>query len=164
MIISFGDIPKIRAQYVGKRIVFVSGSFDITHAGHVLFFEDAKRHGDILVVLVGNDTVVRQNKGPHRPIFNEHLRMKMIDSLKPVDYVILDNISDEIGHPLDGVERVLADLRPDAYVVNDDAFDIPYREKIAKKHGVKLIKLSRAAPPEFEGISASSIIKKIKQL
>ena len=56
--------------------------------------------------MVGSDAAIRRNKGPSRPVMNEHLRMKMIDSLKPVDYTLLDNVSDKTEHFLDVVEKV----------------------------------------------------------
>ncbi len=159
------DLPAIRAKHKHETIVFCSGSFDLTHAGHVLFFEDCKKHGDVLVVLVACDENLKRAKGPQRPILNEALRLKMLDSLKPVDYVLKD------GRPLTDadpeflhVEAALRELKPDKYVVNGDTFRIPYRERFAKSYGVEFIVLDRACPPEFENISTSGIIKKIKQL
>ncbi|MDP2598523.1 MAG: adenylyltransferase/cytidyltransferase family protein [Candidatus Liptonbacteria bacterium] len=163
--IAFKDLEHIREKHRGQKIVYTSGGFDLTHAGHVLFFEDAKKHGDVLVVMVGSDKAVRRDKGNTRPVQNEHIRMKMIDSLKPVDYTMTDE--DELvppgKHPLHFVEMVFEKLRPDAYVVNEDAFDIPHRKEFAKKHGVELIILERWCPQEFEKISTSGIIKKIKE-
>lgn len=163
MVITFSDLARVRKQHAGKKVIFVSGSFDVTHAGHILFFEDAKRQGDVLVAMVGSDAAIRRNKGPLRPILNEHLRLKMIDSLKPVDYVFIDDRSDKTKHALDVIEMVFKDLKPDAYVVNDDGFEIDYRKEFAKKHGIPMIVLPRTAPPEFEGVSTTKIIDKIKK-
>ena len=46
----------------GEKIVFCSGSFDLVHAGHVLFFEDCKKIGEILVVGVGGDAIIKKTK------------------------------------------------------------------------------------------------------
>jgi rfaE bifunctional protein nucleotidyltransferase chain/domain len=162
--IKFGDLAEIRKKHKNEKIVFCSGSFDITHAGHVLFFEDCKKHGDILVVMVGADKVINRNKGKARPILNEYVRVKMIDSLKPVDYTIIDNFVPADQHPLHQIDTVIEELRPDVYVVNQDAFDLPYRRTFAEKHGTKLMILERNCPPEFEKISTSKIIEKIKKL
>ncbi|MEK7074233.1 MAG: adenylyltransferase/cytidyltransferase family protein, partial [Patescibacteria group bacterium] len=90
-IIEFKDIASLRKEHKDKKIVFCSGTFDLTHAGHVLFLEDCKKYGDLLVVAVGNDFNQRVNaKGKGRPVQNEHLRLKMVSSLKPVDYALLD--------------------------------------------------------------------------
>lgn len=162
--IKFDELEKIREKHKNKKIVFCSGCFDMTHAGHVLFFEDCKKLGDILVVMVGADAVIKRDKGDERPIINEHLRLKMVDSLKPVDYVFLDHILPETPNPLYIIDLVIEKLKPDAYVINKDAWDIPYRENFSKKHGVPLIILDRTAPPEFDAVSTTKIIQKIKSL
>jgi len=112
--------------------------------------------------MVGADAVIRRDKGAERPIINEHLRLKMVDSLKPVDYSFLDYILPNPPHPLHIIDLVVEALRPDAYIINNDAWDIPFRESFAKKHGVPLIILDRTAPPEFEAVSTSKIVQKIK--
>ena len=163
MIITINDLSSLRKKHAGQKIAFCSGGFDLTHAGHVLFFEDCKKHGEVLVVMVGNDAAIRRDKGNSRPILNEHLRLKMIDSLKPVDYAFLAHVIPKEEHPLKLMREVFISLKPDAYVINEDAFDIPYRETFAKEHSVKLVILPRTCPPEFEKISTTYIIRKIAE-
>ena len=160
----FEELEYIREKHKGQKIVFCSGCFDVTHAGHVLFFEDSKKQGDILVVMVGADAVIQRNKGKERPVVNEHLRLKMVDSLKPVDYVFLDDVLPGENHPLYIIDLVIEKLKPDVYVINKDAWDIPYRESFSKKHGVSLVILDRTTPPEFDAVSTTKIIKKIQSL
>lgn len=167
--IEYKDLPRIRERYKGKTIVFASGGFDIMHGGHVLFFEDCKKHGDILVVAIADDKIIKRDKGEKRPVLNEYIRAKMVDALKPVDYVFLDRAEylKEIpagSHALHIIGNFFEALRPDTYVVNEDAFDIPYRQELTKKHGVELVILKRWFPPEFDEISTSKIIKKVKEL
>ena len=162
-IINFEELKKIRERHKDKRIVFCSGVFDLTHAGHVLFFEDCKKQGDILVVLVGDDASIRDLKGKGRPILNHHLRLKMLDSLKPVDYVLLGSAPS--GRPLAFVEKVVRRLRPDKYVINDDAFGIAERAKfVAQFADMELVVLKRWCPKEFDGISTTKLLDKIKML
>ncbi len=71
-----------------KKIVLCHGVFDLMHPGHILYFQGAKKHGDVLVVTVTPDNFV--NKGPGRPVFNQRLRMESIASLECVDYVALN--------------------------------------------------------------------------
>lgn len=158
------DLPRIREVYKDKKIVFCSGSFDLTHAGHVLFFEGCKKLGDILVVMVGGDKTIKHGKGDERPILNEYMRVKIVDSLKPVDYTLIDEIVPLNHHPLQAINIVLEKLHPDLYVINDDAFDIAYRRAIAKEYGVELVILKRTCPEEFGDISATKIIERIKKL
>lgn len=158
----YKDFPKIRKKHSGQTIVFCSGTFDLTHAGHALFFEDCKRLGDILVVAVGTDASIKEIKGKHRPILNQHLRLKMVDSIRPVDYSFIGTKHHK--HILDFLHAVFSGLKPDVYVINDDAFGIDFRKKLAKKYGVKLKILKRACPPQFNKVSTTNIIEKIKAL
>ncbi|TSC72512.1 MAG: glycerol-3-phosphate cytidyltransferase [Parcubacteria group bacterium Gr01-1014_70] len=162
-ILKLKDLSKVRRWHPDKKIVFCSGVFDLTHAGHALFFEDCKRHGDILVVVVGADIDVRKYKGKERPILNQHVRLKMIDMLKPVDYCLLGSPIKKEGliMPLRSMVRR---LKPHIYVVNEDAFNIPARRQFAKENNVKLVVCRRSCPPEFEGISTSSIIEKMERI
>lgn len=68
------------------RIVLVNGCFDPLHAGHILHFREARKHGDKLVVAVTEDEFV--NKGPKRPFFPLSERMYCISELRLVDDVI----------------------------------------------------------------------------
>jgi len=159
--ISLLDLSKLRLEYPTKKIVFCSGNFDLTHVGHVLFFEDCKQQGNILIVGVASDNILKINK--KRLIMNKNIRLKMVDSLKPVDYVLLDNVSNK-ENTLGLLDVVFKKLKPDVYIINDDASNIPYRKKICKKFDVKLVILKRTCPKEFENISTTKLIKKIKYL
>lgn len=165
-IITFKDLPALRKKFKNKRIVHCSGCFDITHAGHVIFFEDCKKQGDILVVGVGTDKAVGQYK-IGRPILNEYIRLKMISSLKPVDYCYLQPYTPfgNLKELLEAVHIDLKQLKPDVYVINDDAFDIPGRKEILKRHpNVNLRVLKRWAPKNFDSISTTKIIERIQKL
>lgn len=159
----YEELSNIREKFKGKKIVFCSGVFDLTHAGHVLFFEDCKALGDILVVAVGGDESVRNYKGPQRPIINEHMRAKIISSLKPVDYCYISRPLKN-DDPLYDMNSIFKNLKPDIYAINNDAFDIPAREKLAKTFGFELVILKRTCPPEFENISTTKIIEKLKSI
>lgn len=162
-LIKYKDLPQIRKRFKDKKIVFCSGSFSIVHAGHVLFLEDCKKQGDILVVGIGSDLMLFRNKGGRKPILHENMRLKIIDSLKPVDFTFLDQTSAK-QHVLTVVKSAFQKLKPDIYVINRDAFSIPYRKKLAQKYKVKMIILDRWCPPEYEGVSATKIIEKIENL
>jgi len=162
MIVTIGELAAIRKRHEGQRIAFCSGVFDLTHAGHVLFFEDCKKNADILVVGVSRGASVAKRKETGRPVMNHHLRLKMVDSLKPVDYCILNEPSPP-DDPFAGTKQMFQTLQPDIYVVNEDAFDLAAREALVKPYGVKLLVLKRWCPEEFEGVSTTKLIEKIKQ-
>ena len=163
MIIQASDLTGIRIEKctLGEIIVFCSGSFDITHPGHVVFLEDCKKLGDVLVVAVGSDVVIEYRK-PGRPIMNETARLKMIDSLKPVDYCYLDTITTP-ENLLGGVEYAFKNLRPRVYAINDDAFDIEIRRALCSQFKV-LMRIIDKAQSEFPLMSTTAIIEKICSL
>lgn len=72
-----------------SRIVFTNGCFDIIHAGHVQYLNQAKSLGDILIVGLNSDDSVHRLKGPTRPINSEEDRATVLGALKPVDYVVI---------------------------------------------------------------------------
>ena len=63
--------------------VMAVGIFDLLHAGHLHYLEQAKLLGDDLVVVVAHDETVRKQK--HEPITTQDLRRRMVEGLKPVD-------------------------------------------------------------------------------
>ena len=88
---SFEEI-KILAKKLhdkGKKIIFTNGCFDILHAGHVKYLEEAKSYGDILILGLNADSSVRKLKGPTRPINNQDDRAYILASLESVDYVVI---------------------------------------------------------------------------
>jgi D-beta-D-heptose 7-phosphate kinase/D-beta-D-heptose 1-phosphate adenosyltransferase len=65
-----------------------NGCFDILHAGHVSYLEEAKSLGDQLVVAVNDDASVARLKGPSRPITPLADRMAVLSGLAAVDWVV----------------------------------------------------------------------------
>lgn len=70
-----------------KIMVAVSGGFDPLHIGHVRMFEEAKKLGDELVVILNNDNWLRKKKG--RAFMPEVERKEIIEALRCVDRVVL---------------------------------------------------------------------------
>lgn len=90
MILSLEELLKtLEPLRAHKKIVFTNGCFDLLHAGHAYYLTEAKRLGDILVVGVNSDSSVKRIKGPKRPILPQEMRAYLVDSLKPVDYVVI---------------------------------------------------------------------------
>ena len=65
------------------------GVFDLLHAGHLHYLEQAKLLGSELVVVVAHDDTVRARK--HEPVTNHELRKRMVEGLKPVDRALVGN-------------------------------------------------------------------------
>lgn len=75
----------------GKIIVTCNGSFDILHTGHFNFLKEAKKQGDIFIVLLNSDKSIKRYKGPQRPINNQKDRAEALANLVYVDYVVIFN-------------------------------------------------------------------------
>jgi rfaE bifunctional protein nucleotidyltransferase chain/domain len=101
-----------RAQRRGERVVFSNGCFDLLHVGHVRSLEEARSHGDRLVVAINTDRSVRSLKGPGRPVVGERQRAEVLAGLACVDWVVL--FGEET--PL----RVIRALRPDVLAKGGD--------------------------------------------
>ena len=71
----------------------VFGTFDILHKGHLNFFKQAKKHGDILIAVVARDKNVKKIKGKN-PKNKEIKRLLNIALLKIVDFAVIGNIKD----------------------------------------------------------------------
>ena len=77
----------------GKRLVTVNGSFDILHAGHLVFLGEAKEQGDVLFVGLNSDRSVREGKGEGRPVIPERERAQLLAALVYVDFVMVVDAS-----------------------------------------------------------------------
>src|SRR5215213_10878404 len=73
----------------GQQIALTNGTFDLIHVGHLRSLEQARSHGDILVVGVNSDASVRSYKSPDRPIVPQAERAELIAGLACVDFVVI---------------------------------------------------------------------------
>jgi cytidyltransferase-like protein len=131
----------------GKRIVFTDGVFDLLHANHVAFLEDAKSFGDWLVVGVVSD--LRAAAYKRHPIISQEERLRLVQALSCVDeaFIIHDALIPET------MERIIADFDVSAVVYAGDAtpnFYIP-ADRLGIMHRL----------PYRTGVSSSEIIGRI---
>lgn len=71
-----------------KHIILAGGCFDLLHIGHITFLEEAKKHGDVLIILLESDEAISKSKGDKRPINSQDDRAKILSALSAVDYII----------------------------------------------------------------------------
>lgn len=139
------------ARARGEKIVFTNGCFDIIHAGHVGYLEEARKQGDRLIVAVNSDSSVKRLKGQGRPINPVDRRMAVLAGLEAVDWVLYFND--------DTPERLLHNLKPDVLVKGGD-----YNEQqvvgssIVKAYGGSVKVLSFV-----DSCSTTAIVNKIRQ-
>lgn len=79
------------ARKEGKTVGLTSGSFDLIHFHHVLYFIRCRRECDVLIVGVDSDKLVRERKGEGRPVVYDSRRVAMVDALKPVAFAFIMN-------------------------------------------------------------------------
>ncbi len=107
------------ARARGERIVMTNGVFDILHAGHVSYLQQARQLGDRLLVAVNDDPSVQRLKGPGRPVNPLPRRMAVLAALQAVDWVVPfaeDTPARLIGEILPQVLVKGGDYRPDQVV------------------------------------------------
>jgi rfaE bifunctional protein nucleotidyltransferase chain/domain len=105
-------------QQLGLKVGFTNGCFDILHAGHVMYLNQAKQHCDRLVLGLNSDTSVRILKGVNRPINNEQDRKDVMMGLKAIDHVVFfgaENAGDD-----NTPTNVIAHLKPDIFFKGGD--------------------------------------------
>jgi D-beta-D-heptose 7-phosphate kinase/D-beta-D-heptose 1-phosphate adenosyltransferase len=133
----------------GKKLVFTNGCFDLLHAGHVRYLNQARALGDVLVVGLNSDRSVREIKGEGRPIMPEGERAEVLAALACVDYIFLfDDLTPQ---------RVIDAIVPDILAKGADweTSEIVGRKTVERAGGaVRRI-------PLVEGASTSAIIKKV---
>ncbi|MCL1065994.1 bifunctional D-glycero-beta-D-manno-heptose-7-phosphate kinase/D-glycero-beta-D-manno-heptose 1-phosphate adenylyltransferase HldE [Shewanella olleyana] len=101
-----------QARLRGEKVVMTNGCFDILHAGHVSYLQQAKALGDRLIVAVNDDASVKRLKGEGRPVNQEDRRMAVLAGLASVDWVI--------PFSEDTPQRVISRLLPDSLVKGGD--------------------------------------------
>lgn len=120
------EVAPLRAQ--GKTLVTTNGCFDLLHAGHVRYLYDAAAMGDILVVGINCDAVVRKHKGANRPLQSEDDRCALVAALRMVDCAF---IFDE-----DDPRAFLDILKPDIHVKGGDyAADAIIEKPVVERNG-----------------------------
>jgi cytidyltransferase-like protein len=136
--------------------VFVSGCYDIVHAGHVQFFREARALGDHLTVCFASAEVLWFHKQRKSSLPDEHKRA-LIAGLKMVDEVVVGQGLDE---GIDFREHFLR-LRPDILAVTEDDKWADLKRALCAEVGAKYVVMAKT-PPEFPPISTTEIVRWIR--
>lgn len=119
-----------------RKKVLVTGCFDWFHSGHVRFFEEVSELGDLYVV-VGHDENIRALKGDGHPMFDEHQRRYMVQSIRHVKQAMISTGSGWLD-----AEPEIQRIRPDVYAVNEDG-DKPVKRQYCEENGIEYVVLKR---------------------
>ena len=136
---------------VGKRLVVTNGCFDLLHAGHVSYLEQAAALGDLLLVGCNGDESVRQLKGEGRPLNPEADRALVLSALESVGSVVV--------FPERRAENFLRLAKPDVYVKGGDyppeTLDVGERVAV-ESGGAEIVSI-----PFVPGKSTTDIIQRM---
>jgi len=153
-IVTAEELARLRdeAGRAGRRLVFTNGCFDLLHAGHVRYLQQARELGDALAVGLNSDRSVRELKGEGRPINRQDDRAEVLAALGCVDYVVI----------FDGKRAtdVLRTVRPHIYAkggdYTPDSLDPEERAALAEAgSGIKIL-------PLVPGRSTTSVVKRLR--
>lgn len=140
------------ARGKGERVIMTNGCFDILHAGHVAYLQEARALGDRLVVAVNTDNSVRRLKGAERPVVPLEQRMAMLAALDAVDWVV--------PFDTDTPRELIGRVKPDILVKGGDyrPEEIAGYEEVIQAGGeVRVLRFE-------DGISTTGIISRIRSL
>jgi D-beta-D-heptose 7-phosphate kinase/D-beta-D-heptose 1-phosphate adenosyltransferase len=126
--------------------VWVNGTFDIVHLGHIQMLKKASELGDFLIVGVDGDKRVSELKGDQRPINKLISRITLLESILYVDRVISFDSDDEL-------EKLIKTIRPAIMVIGEE-----YKGKriIGSEYVGEIVYF-----PKMEGFSSTHIINKL---
>ncbi len=142
---------RLRIAELPKPVIFTNGVFDVLHAGHVNYLEQARALGGSLVVALNTDSSAKRlGKGPDRPLNNELDRATVLAALEAANLVTW---FDE-DTPLE----LINELRPDVIVKGGD-YDMRLlaETKLVESYGGKAMAL-----PFVKGYSTTALVSKIR--
>lgn len=135
--------------------VFISGTYDLLHAGHVQFFKEARSLGDYLVVSFCSDANLLKYKGRHSCMPDDNKKL-LLESIRYVDKVVIGN---DDGGVWDFVPAFLEE-RPDILAVTTDDRFAEDKRKFCEEHGTQFVILPKT-PPLATPTTSFTIIKNI---
>ena len=126
-----------------KELVWINGSFDVLHMGHIKLFQRARQMGLPVIVGIDTDERISELKGPLRPINSLKNRVEFLRSIKYIDAIVDFSTDDELN-------ELIKSHAPRYMFIGED-----YRDKtiIGAEHVKEIIYV-----PRYEGLSSSAII------
>jgi len=125
------------------KTIMCFGTFDLLHLGHLHYFEQAKKYGDYLIVVIARDITKQQQK--KKTIFNEQERRDLVEQLRLVDEAVL-------GYP-DNHLKVILEKKPNIICLG---YDHPVSEKELEQKlqalglDTKIVRVKAFHPPKYK--------------
>lgn len=137
-----------------RKKVFVSGCYDMLHSGHVAFFKEASRYGD-LYVGIGSDATIEGLKN-RKTVYSEKERLYMVKSIRYVTDAYINRGSGMLDF-VDTMDMV----KPDIFVVNSDGGS-DVKRHLCMERGIEYIELERIPEEGLDARSTTSLRKTVK--
>lgn len=137
-----------------NKKVFVSGCYDMLHSGHVAFFKEASKYGD-LYVGIGSDKTIEELKN-RKTVYSEQERLYMVKSIRYVTDAYINPGSGMLDF-LETLEKV----NPDVFVVNSDGGS-EIKRKLCEEKGIEYVVLEREPEKGLEARSTTSLRTNVK--
>ncbi len=155
IILNSTDLSRLTEQkHKGVKIVLAGGCFDILHAGHIQFLQNAKKQGDSLVVFLESDEKIREIKGPNRPINSQADRAAVIANLRMVDFVVcLPRLKNDLDY-----EILVKRIEPGIIAITAGNTIYDWERNYASSVGAKIVEVIERK----EEYSTTKITQKIK--
>jgi D-beta-D-heptose 7-phosphate kinase/D-beta-D-heptose 1-phosphate adenosyltransferase len=135
-----------------KRIILVGGCFDILHAGHIKFLNEARKSADFLFLLLESYENIKKFKGDKRPINSQKNRSIVLSALSSVDYIIsLESVTKDKDY-----DKLIVQILPDYIALTIGDKNKKQRLKQCELVGAKLIEIEYV-----EGISTTTLVNNI---
>ena len=153
-IISTEQVQKTaqKLQRENKKIALAGGCFDVLHAGHIKYLNDAKKKSDILFVLLESDESISKLKGGNRPLNNQKNRSIVLSALSSVDYIIpLMGVTNEKEY-----DKLIVQIKPAYIVITAGDKNTSQRLDQCKMIDAKLVEIEK-----LENFSSSNYIESI---
>jgi D-beta-D-heptose 7-phosphate kinase/D-beta-D-heptose 1-phosphate adenosyltransferase len=136
----------------GKKIVFTNGCFDLLHSGHINFFSESRRLGDLLIVALDDDESVKRLKGRGRPVISEEERARILCALDSIDYVTVFSAVE--------LDSIIRQIQPDILTKGSNyTYQKVYGRELVEQSGGRV-----ALIPVTDKISSTGIISNIRNI
>lgn len=112
-----------------RKKVFVSGCFDRLHSGHVEFFRQAAKYGDVYVSIGSDETYLKYRR--EKPWWDENERKFIVESLRYVKEAFIARPKEDLGLGVLDFKEEIERIRPDIFIVNEDG-NKPGKENISR--------------------------------
>ncbi len=145
------------AKATYKRVVLVTGVFDLIHSEHINFLKRALNAGSVLLVGLESDDRVRRMKGETRPIYPLHQRILQLECLgiATIVFALPDSFDLPIHH-----EELIEQLRPDILAISSHTLHQDKKQKLMEKYGGELRVVHQHNPL----VSTSQVLKDREKL